>query len=126
MSKKFNVNNIVEERKNELDNSALFQAQSPPTPVQQEEAASPPFPAREEEDAHAMIPSPLTSEAQSQSATPVAKRSFVRRTFDFYEEQIAYLKQESLREQLEGKEGSMNAMVREAIDDWIRKRTSTR
>ena len=52
--------------------------------------------------------------------------SFARNvSFDFYEEQITYLKQESLREQLEGKEGSMNAMVREAIDDWIRKRTST-
>ena len=54
------------------------------------------------------------------------KHSFVRRTFDFYEEQITYLKQESLREQLAGKEGSMNAMVREAIDDWIAKRTSTK
>ena len=54
------------------------------------------------------------------------KVSFVRRTFDFYEEQITYLKQASLREQLEGKEGSMNAMVREAVDDWIAKRTSTK
>jgi hypothetical protein len=70
-------------------------------------------------------PSPLTSGKLGQFTTPSMKRSFVRRTFDFYEEQIAYLKQESLREQLEGKEGSMNAMVREAIDDWIKKRTST-
>jgi hypothetical protein len=124
MSKKFNVNDIVQERKNELDGSPLFQAQSPPASVQ-EEASSAPLPESEAEDAHATIPSPLTTGQGQQSATPSLKRSFVRRTFDFYEEQIAYLKQESLREQFEGKEGSMNAMVREAIDDWIKKRTST-
>jgi hypothetical protein len=124
MSKKFNVNDIVHERKNELDNSALFQVQSPPAPAQ-EGVSSPPLPKREEEDNHTTVPSPLTSSKLGQSTTPSMKRSFVRRTFDFYEEQIAYLKQESLREQLEGKEGSMNAMVREAIDDWIKKRTST-
>jgi hypothetical protein len=123
MSKKFNVNDIVEERKNELDNSALFQTQSPPAPAQ--EAASTTLPDSEQEDDHARLPSPLPSGQVPQSATPSVKRLFVRRTFDFYEEQITYLKQESLREQLEGKEGSMNAMVREAIDDWIKKRTST-
>jgi hypothetical protein len=124
MSKKFNVNDIVQERKNELDSSPLFQAQSPPAPAQ-EGVSSPPLPEREEENDHTTLPSPLTSDQLGQSTTPSMKRSFVRRTFDFYEEQIAYLKKESLREQLEGKEGSMNAMVREAIDDWIKKKTST-
>jgi hypothetical protein len=125
MSKKFNVNDIVQERKNELDGSPLFQAQSPPAPAP-EEVSSAPLPETDQEDAHANISSPLPSDQVSQSATPSLKRSFVRRTFDFHEEQIAYLKQESLREQFEGKEGSMNAMVREAIDDWIKKRTSTK
>jgi len=124
MRKKFNVNDIVNERRNELDSSALFQAQSPPAPAQ--DAARPTLPRRDQEDAHATISSPLPSGELSQAATPSVKRSFVRRTFDFYEEQIAYLKQASLREQLKGKEGSMNAMVREAIDDWIKKRTSTK
>jgi hypothetical protein len=123
MSKKFNVNDIVEERKNELDSSALFQTQSPPPPAQK--AASTTLPDSEPENAHEPIPSPLPSGQVPQSETPSVKRAFVRRTFDFYEEQITYLKQESLREQLEGKEGSMNAMVREAIDEWIKKRTST-
>ena len=123
MSKKFNVNDIVSERRNELDNSPLFQAQRPPAPKQ--DGASSTLPQKEQEDTHAQPPSPLPESQVSQSATPPMKRSFVRRTFDFYEEQIAYLKQESLREQLAGKEGSMNAMVREAIDDWIKKRTST-
>jgi hypothetical protein len=123
MSKKFNVNDIVEERKNELDNSALFQVKSPPAPAQ--EPASTRLQDSEPEDTDARIPSPLPSGQVSQSAPSSLKRSFVRRTFDFYEEQIAYLKQESLREQLDGKEGSMNAMVREAIDEWIKKRSST-
>ena len=124
MSKKFNVNDIVEERKNELDNSALFQVKSPPAPAQ--DAASTTVPERALEDTDAQLPSPLPESQVSQSATPPVKRSFVRRTFDFYEEQISYLKQESLREQLEGKEGSMNAMVREAINDWIAKRTANK
>ncbi len=123
MSKKFNVNDIVQERKNELDGSPLFQVQSPSVPAP-EEVSSAPLPEREQEDAPTRIPSPVVTGQGQQSATPSVKRSFVRRTFDFFEEQIAYLKQESLREQLEGKEGSMNAMVREAIDDWIKKRTS--
>ena len=124
MSKKFNVNTIVNERRNELDSSPLFQTKSLTAPVQDE--ASSIRPEREQEAMNAQLPSPLPESPLSQSATPPVKRSFVRRTFDFYEEQIAYLKQESLREQLEGKEGSMNAMVREAINDWIAKRASTK
>jgi hypothetical protein len=98
--------------------------QSPPAPAQEKASSSPPLSERDQEDTHAKIPSPVATGQGQQSSTPSVKRSFVRRTFDFHEEQIAYLKQESLREQLEGKEGSMNAMVREAIDDWIKKRTS--
>lgn len=52
------------------------------------------------------------------------KRSFVRRTFDFYDDQSTYLTRESLQERLAGKEKSMNEMVRDALDDWIKKRTS--
>jgi len=102
----------------------LFQMKRPPAPAQ--ETASTTLPTRKQEKAHTTIPSPLASDTPVQAATPSVKPSFVRRTFDFYEKQITYLKQESLREQLEGKEGSMNAMVREAIDDWIKKRTTTK
>jgi hypothetical protein len=122
MSKKFNVNTIVNERRNELDSSPLFQTQSPPANTAAD-AASSTFPEREQEGMRAQLPSPLVESQMPQSAPSPVKHSFVRRTFDFYEEQIAYIKQESLREQFEGKEGSMNAMVREAIDDWIAKRT---
>jgi hypothetical protein len=46
-------------------------------------------------------------------------RPYVRRTFDFYEDQIAYLTRASLEDRLAGGDGSMNAMVREAIDAFI-------
>src|SRR5512144_764783 len=59
----------------------------------------------------------LKQEAQPQ------RRSFVRRSFDFYEDQIAYLTKVSLEERLAGKDSSMNAMLREAVDDYIKKRT---
>ena len=51
------------------------------------------------------------------------RRSFLRRSFDFYEDQIAYLTKVSLEERLAGKDSSMNAMLREAVDDYIKKRT---
>ena len=57
-------------------------------------------------------------------AVPRRNRPYIRRTFDFYEDQIAYLTRESLQERLAGNDVSMNAMIREAIDDWIKKRTS--
>jgi hypothetical protein len=124
MSKKFNVNEIVSERKNELDSSPLFQTNSPSAPVR--DASSSTLTKSEQEDTREPMSSLLSTGQAPQYTTPSVKRSFVRRTFDFHEEQIAYLKQESLREQLDGKEGSMNAMVREAIDDWIKKRNSTK
>jgi hypothetical protein len=51
-----------------------------------------------------------------------AARPYVRRTFDLYEDQLAYLTRASLEERLAGGEGSMNAMVRQALDDFIQKR----
>jgi hypothetical protein len=76
-------------------------------------------------------PAPLpkrTSEASSPQREPgtprPTKRGFVRRSFDFYEDQVSYLTKVSLQERLAGGEGSMNAMVREAVDDYIKKRSS--
>ena len=49
-------------------------------------------------------------------------RAFLPRTFNFYEDQINYLTREVLQDRLAGKDASLNAWVREAIDDWIAKR----
>jgi hypothetical protein len=52
------------------------------------------------------------------------KRLLVRRGFEWYEDQLAALKRLSLQEQMDGKEGSMSAMVREALDDYLKKRSA--
>jgi hypothetical protein len=44
------------------------------------------------------------------------------RSFLIYDDQLDYLRRASLEERLAGDEGSMNAMLREAIDDYIKKR----
>jgi hypothetical protein len=72
-------------------------------------------------------PSPTPTSDQSTAAPRTASRkprAFIRRTFDLYEDQLSYLTREALQDRLAGKEGSMNAMVREAIDEWIEKRKS--
>ncbi len=51
-----------------------------------------------------------------------SRRKKKRHPFEFYEDQLATLKQWSLEEQLEGGEGSMSEMVREAVDAYIAKR----
>ena len=48
----------------------------------------------------------------------------IRRGFEWYADQLRALKKLSLEQQLDGKPGSMSAMVREALDEYIRKRTA--
>jgi hypothetical protein len=122
MSKKFNVNNIVNERKNELDYSPLFQSKKPIPELKDESPAIQPV--KENLDSQSVIKSSITNSTSQQLTQKASKRSFVRRSFDFYEDQIKYLTRESLEDRLAGREGSMNAIVREAIDDWIKKRAS--
>lgn len=62
----------------------------------------------------------------SSAGNSIATRKFIKRTFDLYEDQLNYLSKESLRDRLDGKEGSMNAWVREALDEWIRKHELTK
>jgi hypothetical protein len=51
-------------------------------------------------------------------------RSITRYAFEFYQDQIEQLRRISLEAKLEGEKGSMSEMVREAIDDYIAKRTN--
>jgi hypothetical protein len=44
-----------------------------------------------------------------------------RHAFDIYEDQVETLQQLSLEDRMRGGTGSMSAMVREAIDDYIAK-----
>jgi hypothetical protein len=66
-----------------------------------------------------------TGNGQSANSQVVKQvRPLVRRTFDFYEDQIEYLTSASLHARLAGHGVSMNAMIREAIDHYIEQKTS--
>jgi hypothetical protein len=69
---------------------------------------------------------PTESVNGQKNRSQVAKqaRPLVRRTFDFYEDQIEYLTTASLQARLAGRGGSMNAMIREAIDLYMAQKTS--
>jgi hypothetical protein len=75
-------------------------------------------------------PQPQVAATRQPATKPVVKtvrspqltaRPYVRRTFDLYEDQLAYLTRASLEDRMAGGEGSMNAMVREALDAFINK-----
>jgi hypothetical protein len=55
---------------------------------------------------------------------PNGKRIITRNSFETYEDQMESLRKLSYQEKMDGKLGSMSAMVREAIDNYIHNRTS--
>jgi hypothetical protein len=55
---------------------------------------------------------------------PTGRREFIRRGFEWYADQLCALKKLSLQEQMEGKPGNMSQMVRDALDDYLKKRAA--
>jgi hypothetical protein len=55
---------------------------------------------------------------------PNGKRIITRNAFEIYEDQMDRLRKLSLEEKMNGKLGSMSAMVREAIDVYLEKKSS--
>ncbi|MCA1838308.1 MAG: hypothetical protein LC674_06000, partial [Actinobacteria bacterium] len=55
---------------------------------------------------------------------PSGRREFIRRGFEWYADQLRALKKLSLEEQMEGKPGNMSQMVRDALDDYLKKKTT--
>jgi hypothetical protein len=55
---------------------------------------------------------------------PNGKRIITRNAFEIYEDQMDRLRKLSLEEKMNGKLGSMSAMVREAIDAYLQKKSS--
>ena len=54
---------------------------------------------------------------------PNGKRIITRNSFEVYEDQMESLRKLSFQDKMEGKLGSMSAMVREAIETYLEKRT---
>jgi len=58
------------------------------------------------------------------SARSNGKRIITRNSFEIFEDQMDALRKLSFQEKMEGKLGSMSCMVREAIDEYLTKRSS--
>ena len=56
------------------------------------------------------------------TAAPSRRKIKPRHPFDIYEDQDEELRKLSVEDKMRGEAGSMSAMVREAIDDYIAKR----
>jgi hypothetical protein len=61
-------------------------------------------------------------ETAQPSVRPSVRRATKRHPFEFYVDQLQSLEQLAMEERLSGKSGSMSAMVREALDEYLAKR----
>jgi hypothetical protein len=57
---------------------------------------------------------------------PNGKRIITRNSFEIYEDQMDELRKLSLQEKMDGKSGSMSQMVREAIDAYLKEKSTTK
>ena len=79
-----------------------------------------------------VVPQPVTNEVQAQQSnarTPErlnGKRIITRNSFEVYEDQMDTLRELAYHEKRAGKLGSMSAMVREAIDTYLKTRPRRR
>ena len=118
MTKKLDTTSIT----NELSQTAFFRQS--PQPVKQQETPTPSLPenpVRQEEQPNGNITDRATARPNDQLT---GKGILVRRGFEWREDQLRALKKLSLKEQLEGKPGSMSQMVRDALDEYLRRRAA--
>ena len=64
---------------------------------------------------------PVTPSVRPPVRTPV-RRFITRYAFEFYQDQLDWLRSTSLEEKARGEQGSMSKMVREALDSYIAKK----
>src|SRR5512144_1481349 len=120
MSKKLDISSIT----NELEESAFFssrkrQMDSPtPLPIVKEKQVSEVVPVTKHKP---QIPERANAPSPER---PNSKRIITRNSFEIYEDQMDSLRKLSFQEKMDGKLGSMSGMVREAIDNYLLKRTT--
>ena len=132
MKKKLNVDTIQSELRGGSAFFPGYKSTSPPTPPAEE----PHKPAPAEQPPQDSAPfigndqlteTPLPERMNARSPVrPNGKRIITRNSFEIYEDQMDSLRKLSLHEKMEGKLGSMSQMVREAIDTYLKERTSTK
>jgi hypothetical protein len=123
MTKKLDTASIT----NELAQTAFFRQSSKPVTQQEIQPTSLP----EKSVMHETQPNGPPDRATARPGDEAAYRPddrltgkgiLVRRGFEWREDQLRALKKLSLKEQLEGKPGSMSQMVRDALDEYLRRR----
>jgi hypothetical protein len=122
MSKKLDTTSIT----SELEGSAFFPLNR--VPGVRESIVRPTRTAARGEKTE-KITQPASAEAPARerkvvketTTSTIGTRPYVRRTFDIFEDQLSYLNRASLEDRLAGGEGSMNSMVRAALDAYIQK-----
>jgi hypothetical protein len=63
---------------------------------------------------------PISERANARTnVRPNGKRIITRNSFEIYEDQMDLLRKLSIQEKMDGKLGSMSAMVRNAIDSYL-------
>jgi hypothetical protein len=93
----------------------------PPRPVSQD---TPPSAAKVPEGQPAQS---ISERANARTPVrPSGKRIITRNSFEIYEDQMESLRKLSFQEKMEGKLGSMSHMVREAIDAYLKEKSSTK
>jgi len=120
MTKKLNITSIT----NELEGSAFFPSKKTPS-------VSPTLHSigDESKPPEVIIPTIRPKQLVPERANaptgqrPNGKRIITRNSFEIYEDQMGSLRTLSYQEKMEGKLGSMSGMVREAIDNYLERRT---
>ncbi len=79
----------------------------------------------EETKPDAPTPSPIPERVNARTPVrPSGKRIITRNSFEIYEDQMDALRKLSFQDKMEGKLGSMSQMVREAIDAYLKEKSS--
>src|SRR5919106_2764402 len=126
MTKKLDTASIT----NELAQTAFFRQSSQPVKQQQTPVPSlPENPVGQEEQPNGNITDRATARPGDEATYRpddqlTGKGILVRRGFEWRGDQLRALKKLFLKEKLEGKPGSMSQMVRDALDEYLEKRTS--
>ena len=132
MKKQLNVESIQSELRG---GSAFFPGyKSPPTPPServQSPSGADPSPQQSApitgNDLRPESTAPLPERVNARTPVrPSGKRIITRNSFEIYEDQMDALRKLSLQEKMEGNLGSMSHMVREAIDTYLKERTSSK
>ena len=122
MSKKLDTASIT----NELEESAFFSSRK------QQVDSPTPLPGVKENQVSEVVPVTkhkiqIHERANAPSPErPNGKRIITRNSFEIYEDQMDSLRKLSFHEKMDGKLGSMSGMVREAIDNYLLKRTPSK